>query len=56
MLIDNTLWSGKVLETADADDANTLALQALNDVIATDDRFTVAMLTIGDGVTMLDKR
>lgn len=56
VLIDNTLWSGNVVGDADPGDANTVALKALNDALADDDRFTVAMLTIGDGVTMLEKR
>lgn len=56
VLVDNTLWSGNVLEPADPNDHNTVALKALNDALAVDDRFTVAMLTIGDGVTLLEKR
>lgn len=55
ILIDNTLWSGKVLDSAELDD-DTAALRALNDALAVDERFTVAMLTIGDGVTMLERR
>ena len=55
VLIDNTLWSGKVLD-AGADDPDTTALKALNDALVHDDRFTVVMLTIGDGVTLLERR
>lgn len=55
VLIDNTLWSGKVLDDS-VDDRDTVALRALNDALVDDDRFTVVMLTIGDGVTMLERR
>ena len=55
VLIDNTLWGGGVLDTS-RDDPDTVALRDLNDALVRDDRFTVAMLTIGDGVTMLEKR
>jgi len=55
VLIDNTLWGGAVLDDA-VDDADTVALRALNDALVADDRFTVAMLTIGDGVTLLERR
>lgn len=56
ILIDNTLWSGNVLPDAEADDESTLALRALNDFLATDDRVFVAQLTIGDGVTIIRRR
>jgi len=55
VLVDNTLWSGWVLDDS-ATDANTVALRAFNDAVANDDRFTVVVLTIGDGVTILEKR
>ncbi len=56
LLIDNTIWSGRVASPADADDADTLALQVLNDHIVNDPRVEVAQLTIGDGVTMVRRR
>lgn len=55
VLVDNTLWSGNVLDPEMNDD-NTAALKALNESLVDDDRFTVVMLTIGDGVTLLEKR
>lgn len=55
VLIDNTLWSGKVLDPA-VDDPDTTALKALNEALVDDDRFVVSMLTIGDGVTLLERR
>ena len=36
ILVDNTLWSGRVLEAADADDDDTVALRAFNDMVAAD--------------------
>ena len=52
--IDNVLWGGAVARPAD--DADTKALQALNDKIHTDERVDMAMLPIGDGVTLARKR
>ena len=52
--IDNTLWSGRVLEPDD--DASTRALVELNDHIAADDRVVAVQLTVRDGVTLVRKR
>ena len=51
---DNTLWSGDVARLAK--DADTRALQALNDKLHRDERVDVAMLPIGDGLTLARKR
>ena len=51
--IDNTLWSGRVLEPDD--DASTRALVELNDHIAADDRVVAVQLTVRDGVTLVRK-
>lgn len=56
ILFDNTLWSGNVLAESGADDENTVALRALNDLLVADERVVVAQLTIGDGVTMVRRR
>lgn len=53
--IDNVLWSGAVTDPA-ATDADTVALRALNIKIANDTRVDAAMLTIGDGVTLVRKK
>ncbi|HLI19458.1 MAG TPA: class I SAM-dependent methyltransferase [Rhodanobacteraceae bacterium] len=51
---DNTLWDGAVAKPAEDDD--TRALQALNDKLHDDQRIDVAMLPIGDGLTLARKR
>ncbi len=51
--IDNTLWSGKVLDPADDD---SKAIAALNDKLAADERVSVVQLTIRDGVTLVRRR
>jgi len=54
--IDNVLWSGRVAQPADAADADTAALQALNAKLLRDDRVDLALLPIGDGLTLARKR
>jgi caffeoyl-CoA O-methyltransferase len=51
--IDNTLWSGRVL---DPQDDNTRAIAALNDKLAADERVVVVQLTVRDGVTLVRRR
>lgn len=51
---DNTLWSGAVARPARDDD--TGALQALNDKLHRDERIDMAMLPIGDGLTLARRR
>jgi predicted O-methyltransferase YrrM len=54
--IDNVLWSGRVLERVDAAvDADTAALQQLNAKLAVDNRVDLALLPIGDGLTLARK-
>jgi caffeoyl-CoA O-methyltransferase len=52
MAIDNTLWSGRVLD-ADDDSEGTRAIREINDRIATDPRVTAVMLSVRDGVTLV---
>jgi len=52
--IDNVLWGGAVARPSN--DADTLALQRLNDKVVVDDRVDIAMLSIGDGLTLARKR
>jgi len=51
---DNTLWAGAVAKPAK--DADTRALQALNDKLHADERVDSALLTVGDGLTLARKR
>jgi caffeoyl-CoA O-methyltransferase len=55
ILIDNVLWSGRILDEA-ATDADTQALRKLNDFIAKDTRVETVMLGIADGLTIVRKR
>jgi len=52
ILIDNVLWSGRVL-AASAPDPSTQAIQELNRVVATDLDVTGVLLTLRDGVFMI---
>ena len=52
ILVDNTLWSGAVLDDAATDD-NTVALQEFNAMVAADPRSEVAQLPVGDGVSVI---
>jgi caffeoyl-CoA O-methyltransferase len=53
--IDNTLWYGRVLNARDSD-TDTRAIRAFNRRLARDRRVNIAMLPIGDGVTLALKR
>jgi predicted O-methyltransferase YrrM len=52
--LDNMLWGGAVAKRAD--NADTAALQALNDKLHHDERVDMALLTVGDGVALARKR
>ena len=56
MALDNTLWSGRVVEPDD--DPSTRALVELNDRIASDERVVAVQLTVRDGarVTLVRRR
>lgn len=53
--VDNTLWSGAVIDPKDSS-ADTVALRAFNEALAGDARVDLAMLTVGDGLTLAMKR
>lgn len=55
IMVDNVLWSGRV---ADPDDQENLtnAIRSFNDKVAGDERVSLCMVPIGDGVTMARKR
>jgi predicted O-methyltransferase YrrM len=52
--IDNTLWSGRV--AAPAQDEDTVALQRFNRKLHADERVDLALLPIGDGLTLARRR
>lgn len=53
--IDNVLWSGAVADPKE-NDAQTKALRALNTKLLRDERVSLSMLPIGDGLTLARKR
>jgi caffeoyl-CoA O-methyltransferase len=53
--IDNVLWMGQVIDRNFTDD-DTEAIRRLNAKIAVDERVSVSMLPIGDGLTLAVKR
>ena len=53
--IDNTLWSGQVADPS-VQDESTVALRALNAKLHDDERVTLSVLPIGDGLSLALKR
>ena len=53
--IDNVLWDGEVVNQQNQNE-NTHAIRELNDKIAKDNRVTICMLPMGDGLTLARKR
>ena len=53
--VDNTLWSGDVANP-EKDSADTVALRAFNDALHHDERIDLALLPVGDGLTLARKR
>src|SRR5688500_5670317 len=56
IVVDNTLWSGRVLPGHDDGAPQTKAIGALNDKLASDPRVVAVMLPIRDGVTLVRRR
>ena len=55
ILVDNVLWSGRVLDPA-ITEPDTVAIKAFNDQVLADDRVEVVMLTVRDGVSLIRHR
>jgi caffeoyl-CoA O-methyltransferase len=53
--VDNTLWDGAVADKK-INDASTKALRAFNEFVHADERVDLALVPIGDGLTLLRKR
>ena len=55
ILLDNVLWFGAVLNPDDTSE-NTVAIRAVNDFVAGDERVEAVMLAVADGLTLARKR
>jgi caffeoyl-CoA O-methyltransferase len=55
ILVDNVLWSGRVLDPT-ITDPDTAAIKAFNDQVLADDRVEVVMLTVRDGLSLIRRR
>ena len=55
IVVDNTLWSGDVADPGNQKD-DTVAIRAFNDALHRDERVDIALLPVGDGVTLARKR
>ena len=53
--IDNTLWSGRVADPQENDE-DTVALRRLNEKLHADERVTLSLVPIGDGLTLARRR
>lgn len=56
ILVDNTLWGGKILDEIDPNDAQTLAIIDFNDYLANDSRVEKVLLPLRDGLTLIHKK
>lgn len=55
MAIDNTLWSGSVVDPDDQSE-DTIAIRSFNEYLHGDDRIGLSLVPIGDGLTLVHKR
>lgn len=55
ILVDNVLWSGRVIDASDESD-DTVALRDFNDHVAARSDCDAVILTLGDGITMIRPR
>lgn len=55
ILFDNTLWGGSVADEQVSDD-DTVAIRRLNDKLHTDERVSISLVPVGDGLTLAIKR
>lgn len=57
IVVDNTLWSGRVLDAAAPDvSEDTAAIVAFNDSVAHNSQLDCVLLTVRDGVTLITRR
>jgi predicted O-methyltransferase YrrM len=55
LLVDNSLWSGRVIDPADRS-VDTEAIRRFNLLLHDDDRISLSLLPIGDGLTLALKK
>ena len=53
--VDNVLWGGSVIND-EKQDEDTVAIRAFNKQLKDDDRVDIALISIGDGLTLARKR
>lgn len=53
--VDNVLWSGRVADDT-VMDADTVAIRVFNEMVRHDDRVTLSMVPIADGLTLAQKK
>lgn len=56
ILVDNVLWSGKVLEPTEANDEDTHIIKNFNILVTEDERVENILLPIRDGLMMITKK
>ena len=56
MLVDNVLWSGKVIEEVKHNDKDTKAILQFNSFVQQDDSVINMMLPFRDGIMMIQKK
>jgi predicted O-methyltransferase YrrM len=54
-MFDNTLWNGTVADP-DSRDEDTVALRKLNDLLFRDERVSISLVPVGDGLTLARRR
>ena len=55
LAIDNVLWGGSVVDPEDSR-SSTRAIRSLNEVVSRDDRVSISLVPIGDGLFLVRKR
>lgn len=56
IMVDNTLWNGKVVQTANHHDDQTAAIQLFNEMVTDDLRIEKLILPLRDGLTLIRKK
>ncbi|MFF8911490.1 O-methyltransferase [Streptomyces olivaceoviridis] len=56
MIVDNTVFFGRVIDPRFRDEPDTAAVRRLNAFILGDERVDVSLLTMADGITLVRKR